>query len=462
MQLTEYITKLWRRWRIIAATVLVAVGLASCLSLLATPTYESVARVFVSSSSSAGDLGSQMAASAYAQQKVLSYASVASSRAMAKRVVQSLGLDEDPATVASHVSTSVEYGTVLITITVKDVTAQRAADIAGAIIDNYNELLDDIDSAARGGAPIGVSVMEPPSVPSSPVSPRVGFNIAASLVVGLLLGVAFAALRDLVDDTVKSGSDSDQIDGVPVIGTVAKRTSRGRGRRSGLTPLVTGTERSMAGESLRRLRTNLRFAEIDSAPRSILVTSTRPGEGKSFISGNLAALYAASGEKVVLVDLDLRRPVQAERLRLDPAVGVTSVLLGMVSLEDAVQHVPGSGFDLLAAGMLPPNPTEVIGTAAMRKLLQDLGEKYSVVIVDSTPVGAFDDARLVARAVDGTVLVARHKYTRRHQVSASLKSLRDIDARVLGVVVNLAPDRKGDQYYYEYYDEAGATVQARS
>lgn len=446
MQLTDYIRKVFLRWRIIVAMMVLAVSSGAALSLTATPTYESSARVFISSASSASDLGAQMAANVYAQQKVLSYASVAASSSMAARVIDDLDLDADPAELASRVKTAVEYGTVLITITVRDSSAERAADITESIIDNYNDLLAKIDSAASGGAPIEISVMEHPSVPSSPASPQIALNIAASLVVGLLLGLALAALRDLLDDTVKSGTDA--LGGVPVVGSIAERPREKRFRRGTAVPYVTSSERSPMAEGLRQLRTNLRFSAIDESPRSILVTSASPGEGKSFISSSLASVFAATGQKVLLVDLDLRRPVQAERMGLEPGVGVTSVLLGMTSLGDAIQSVPDAGFDLLASGPLPPNPAEVLGTAAMHNLVRSLTDVYDIVILDTAPLAALDDARQIARLVDGSLVVVRHKHTRRQQIAASVKSLEDIEARVLGAVINFAPTKRDAGYYY--------------
>ncbi len=462
MLLTDYIRRILLRWRIIVATVLLSVGAVAAISFSMTPTYESNARVFVSSSVSNADLGAQMAAGVYAQQKVLSYAAVASSSAMAERVIDSLGLQDDPAELASRITTAVEYGTVLVTLTVQDTSAQRAADIANAVIDNYNLVLNEIDSSSDGESPIQVSVMEPPSTPSSAVSPNFGLNLSAAVVVGLLLGLALAALRDLLDETVRSEADIEELGGVAVIGTIIQRNRTGRLRKQELPPIVPPSERSSTAESLRQLRTNLRFAAIDRAPRTILITSTKPGEGKSFVSSSLASVTAATGQSVLLVDLDLRRPVQATRFGLEQAVGVTSVLLARVPLDEAIQQVPDAGFDLLSSGALPPNPTEVLATAAMHDLLRTLAERYDTVIIDSPPLGLFDDARQIARVVDGTIVVSRFKSTRRSQVEATVKGLLDINARVLGVVINFARSKGDTGAYGYYYDSDGQTPSLRS
>lgn len=455
MLLTDYLRRVAQRWRVIVATLLVVVATTATVTFLLTPKYESRTRVFVSNSANIEDIGNQMAAGVYAQQKVLSYAAVASSSAMAERVIADLGLKESPREVANKVSTAVEFGTVLVTITVTDDSPTEATAIANSVLENYNALLNRIDSGEGNISPVTISVMEQPSESNQQVSPNVGLNLVAGVFIGLLLGIALAVLRDLLDDTVKGAEDLGDVE-TSLLGTIPKRGKAGRKGPQLDGPLVDSMERSGAAEALRQLRVNLRFASLDNTPRTILVTSTAPGEGKSFVSANLAAVYAAAGYSTALVDLDLRRPVQAERLGLESGVGVTSVLLGQVSLAEALQPVSSANFYLLASGQLPPNPAEVLATRALSDLIAKLATDFDVVIFDTPPAGMFADARQVAALVDGTILVSRYKRTKRQVLKKTLGSLSDISATVLGVVINLASEKSTGYGGYDGYQYAGA------
>lgn len=462
MLLTDYLRRVAQRWRIILVVVLATTAVAAAVSFSLEPKYESRSRVFISNSANIEDLGTQMAAGVYAQQKVLSYAAVASSATMSQRVIDTLDLDMSPAELTDEVSATVEFGTVLVTIVVTDPDPDTAVAINNAIIDNYNTLLNQIDSGEGGESPVTVSVMEAPSLPSSPASPNIGLNLVAALFAGLLLGVAIAVIRDLLDDTVKDTAELEDI-GVATLGSIPKRATTGLLRREDPSVVVGAQERTQTAEAVRQLRTNLRFAAIDRAPKSILITSSEPGEGKSFLCSNLASAYAATGERVVLVDLDLRRPVHAERLGLERNVGVTSVLLGQIELGKALQPVEGAHFELLASGPLPPNPADVLSTRALHELLVELASAFDIVIIDSPPAAMFADARQVAGLVDATIVVSRHKRTKQAALATTVKSLQDVGGAVLGVVVNLVPSSGGSYDPYEYYGpDAGAAQSHRA
>ena len=469
MKLTDYVRRIVARWRIIAAAVVAVVAVATVITLMVTPTYESTSRVFVSNSAQIEDVGTQMAAGVYAQQKVLSYAAVASSATMAETVVDDLGLDVSPEALAQEISTSVEFGTVLISLSVTDTDPQRATAVANSILDNYNDVLRRVDSSRGAVAPVTVSVMEYPTSPPSPVSPNIGLNIVAALFAGLLIGIALAALRDVLDDTIKEAEQLAAAD-IAVIGSVpVRRTTRRQRRKNERSKngkrtererlsLVSYTERSADAEAFRQLRLNIRFASIDDSPRTLLVTSSASNEGKTFVSANLAAVYAATGMQVVLVDLDLRRPSLAASLGVERSVGVTNVLLGTSTLAEAIQEVD-SNLSLLASGPLPPNPADVLSTRATSELLDRLAKEYDVVILDTPPSGLFVDARQLAALVDGVVVVGRRRRTKLGVISETIRNLRDVGGNVLGLVVNF--DKAGRASEYDYYSGRGARPTSR-
>ncbi|MFI5429202.1 tyrosine-protein kinase family protein [Aeromicrobium sp. UC242_57] len=191
------------------------------------------------------------------------------------------------------------------------------------------------------------------------------------------------------------------------------------------------------------------------------MTSTGPGEGKSFVCANLAAVYAATGLRVALVDLDLRRPMLAERLGLERSVGVTSVLLRRASIEEALQPVNDDNFMLLSSGPLPPNPADVLSTDALAEVLDELANDFDIVILDSPPAGMFADARQLTSLVDGSIVVSRHRHTRKGPLADTVKGLRDVGGNVLGVILNRAPTKgQGDydQYGYSTYQPSDRTA----
>lgn len=458
MTLTDYVRRIALRWRVIVVTTGALVALATVLTFLMTPKYESTARLFVSSSAQGQDISTALGQGIYAQQKVLSYAAIASSDKMAESVIQDLNLSASPSEIAGEVKTTVEYGTVLIQVTVTDPSASRAHDITNSIITNYNRLINTIDVADGAKSPVNVTTMEPASQPTSPVSPKIGLNILASLFAGVLLGIGLAALRDLLDDTVKSVTDLEGAD-LPALGSTPNRAKKRGKRGPDHKALISSGEQTPAAEAFRQLRVNLQFASLDRQPRIVLVTSSGPGEGKSFVSANLAAVYADIGMHVTLVDLDLRRPVLAERLGLVKTVGVTSVLLGQVVLEEATQVIEGTNIHLLASGRLPPNPADVLSTQTLADLLDKLAAESDIVILDTPPAGLFADARQLAAHVDGCIVVSRHKRTKLGVLDGTVQGLREVGGNVLGVVINRSPvtsRSQYDQYGYSTYKAAPA------
>ena len=214
------------------------------------------------------------------------------------------------------------------------------------------------------------------------------------------------------------------------------------------------------------LRTNMQYVEVDEAQKVIVMTSSLPGEGKTTTAINLALTTAMAGQRVVLVEADLRRPLIAQRLQLDGAVGTTNVLIGKVSLVDALQEYGTSGLQVLASGPIPPNPSELLQSHAMEALLTDLRGKFDVIIVDAPPLLPVTDAALIATQADGAVIVVRHGRTTRDQLQHSIERLEAVDAKALGVVINQAPSRKnrtgyGYGYGYGYGFESEAEVDSK-
>lgn len=446
MELRDYLRVIMRRWLTIAASTIVVVGLAAIYTVTVTPQYKSTARLFVTTQSS--DTGSDLnQGGQFSAQRVTSYADLVKSRELAETVVTSLNLDVPATEVSSQVSATVVPDTVNLEISVTDPSPRQAQALAQTYAESLVDLVRQLETpAGQTTAPIKATVVDSATLPTDPVSPQPIRNLALGLVLGLLVGIGIAFLRDLLDTTVKSTEDLETATVAPVLGGITyDATARQR-------PLVTALEpHAPRVEAFRVLRTNLQFVEVDNPDKVFVVTSAVPEEGKSTTSVNLAITMAQAGHRTLLIEGDLRRPKATAALGLDYAVGVTTVLLGKVAVEDAIQRHPETDLDVLASGAIPPNPAELLQSNSMADLLKQIRNDYDMVIIDAPPLLPVTDAALLASQADGALLVVRYGKTTKDQLKQAVERLRQVDARPVGVVLNMVPNhRRAGSYGYGY------------
>ena len=280
------------------------------------------------------------------------------------------------------------------------------------------------------------------------------------MILGLLLGLALAVVRHRLDTRIASSEDISAVTDAPVLGNICYDADSAWDD-----PIKALTSHSPWAEAFRVLRTNMQYVDVDTDKLVFTVTSSMPGEGKSTVAVNLAIALALAKQRVVLVECDLRRPQLAKRLGLDASTGTTAVLIGKVELKDALQRHEPTGLEVLVCGHLPPNPSELLQSIAMEKLLTDLRHDYDVVILDAPPLLPVTDAALLAAEVDGALMVVRHGETTTDQLRHSLERLGTVDAKPLGVVINRAPTKKsgyGYGYGYGYAAENDDQVSSAS
>lgn len=295
-------------------------------------------------------------------------------------------------------------------------------------------------SLNRGGA----QVVTQAQVPSTPFEPQpVRFGIAAGIV-GLLLGVVIAFVRELLDDTVKTKEDVEHaLPGVKVIGAIPAVSRWNDKKRTYLA--AREDPDGSAGEAYRTLRTSIQFMGLDQPLRTLQVTSPQAGEGKTTTLANLAVVLARAGQRVIVVCCDLRRPRVHEFFGLSNEVGFTSVLLGEVPLSQALQPVEGEErLSVLASGPEPPNPSELLSGRRMVEVLVALQGLADIVLVDSPPVLPVADAAVIATRVDATVLVLAARNSTRKQAQRTVERLRQVEANIVGCVINRARGDAGD------------------
>lgn len=211
--------------------------------------------------------------------------------------------------------------------------------------------------------------------------------------------------------------------------------------------ILESNSQSVAAESYRTLRTNIQYSSFDNPVKSIVITSSEPGEGKSTTSANLALSFAQDGKRVIIIDCDLRKPVVHKNFRISNSIGLSEFLIGKAEFSKVV-YKHESGLHVLPSGLVPPNPAEMLASRAMEHLLTQLEEKYDYIILDTPPVNAVTDSKILSTKVDGTILVVKYGYTKKDAVIEAVKGLRAVKANIIGTVFNGEENQRGKYYHY--------------
>ena len=499
MELRAYLAIIWRRKWIIALTVAVTVTVAVIGTLVATPTYVASTTLRILTTSGSAEWAAYRASSD-ANRLMNTYVTIATTGPVLAELMERLGLDEPP-----QIEVEILPYTELMQITAEDPDPILAAlapnTLAEILIYRTEELYsgsgrsaqeilsvqleqieheldqarreyetlvaqspDDAERITAASRSIGVkeetytmlleqyeqarlreamqanmlSIVEPAVAPRTPSKPRKALNIALGFVAGLVGGIGLSFLFENLDTTLYATEQIREVAELPIIGQIPTA------RRRQQVALFNG--HSPQREAFRRLRTNIFTLDHDAPPRALLVTSAEPREGKSTIAANLALAIAQSGRNVIVVDGDLRKPTLHRAFDLSNEIGLSSVLKGEATLDEAVQDSKIPGVQVLTSGPLPPNPAELIDSPRMTELIEQLARRCDMILLDAPSILAVTDAAVLASATDGVVLVVGRTQARREAVQAACRHLADVKARPIGVVVNRA--EKGGGYYY--------------
>jgi capsular exopolysaccharide synthesis family protein len=316
---------------------------------------------------------------------------------------------------------------------------------------SYSSLLQSYEEVrlAETTSVDSVIVVEPADVPRDPVKPRKYLNTLLASVVGCMLALGIAFLIEYLDDTIKSPSDITEVLGLSSLAIIPRIPGKELADR-----LVTvGHSRSPISEAYRALRTNIQFSSPDKPLRTLLVTSASPSEGKSLTVANLGVVMAQAGQRIVLVDSDLRRPTLHKLFGLSNESGLTNALFSEEpGLDQFLQPAPTvENLRVLTSGPLPPNPSELLGSQRMQELVGRLEAHADVVLFDSPPILPVTDAAILTNLVDGTILVTDAGGTRREMAQHAKQDLDQVGANILGVSLNRISLNGGSGHYYYYY-----------
>ena len=446
LDLRDYLRLIRRHWMLIIAATLIGVLFGGAASVLAKPIYTAETQLFVAIQSS-GSVQELQLGNNFSQARVQSYVKTVGSPAVLQPAIDSLGLQVTADELAANVKASTETSTVLINISASDTSAVQAAAVSQAVANSLIKVVDTLEKPRTGGtSPVSLSVIKPAVAPLAPSSPNTKLNLLLGLLLGLAIGIAASILRSTLDSRIRSEADLRLVTNAPLLGGISFDQDATK------KPLLTQTAaQSPRAESFRQLRTNLQFANVSGKAKTVLITSSVPGEGKSTTATNLAIALAQAGQTVCLVDADLRRPMVNEYLGLERNAGLTTALVGASDVNDLLQPWGNENLYVLTSGQIPPNPSELLGSTEMQDLIKRLEQAFETVLIDAPPLLPVTDAAVLSQHVGGVVLVAGSQKLRRQDLEKSLSSLTMVGANLLGVVLNRLPAKGPDAYAYAYY-----------
>lgn len=428
-----------RHWLAVILAVVAGTGGGFYLGHSGPKTYQATSESLVTIPA-APNAPEQLSAAQLGANYVQTYAQVATSLPVAQRIVDQLGLSQTAQSVASQLTAVPQNATYIIDISAKADAPVLAKQLADAAANGLQAEVAQLQSGNR--QKVTAQVLQLATLPQAAIAPRPALDLTVGILLGLIVGCATAQTLESLDGTIRSQVVAEEILESPMLGLVP--------RRSAEEDIVVGQPgKGAAGEPYRSLRTSLRFIEPDSPLQTLLVTSATPDDGKSTTAANLALAMALAGENVILVDGDLRRGGLSHLLGLESAVGVTSVVIGQVAVEDALQTY-GRALRVLSTGRLPPNPSEILGSQVFNQLLSQLSSMADIVIIDAPPVLPVADAVALAVQADGVLMVVRHSVTQRAAAAEARRRLAAVGAKIIGHVLNAVPPSVTRNYYADY------------
>lgn len=455
MEIRGYINFLRRRWWLLLIGPALACITAYFVSMQITPVYRANAELLVVNQTTYQL--TELNGLQVDERLTNTYVKLIERREVLHGVIERLDLQLSVEDLAKQISVSAIEETQLITVNVEDLDPDRAAAIANATAE---EFVTDINQqvGSGGGA---VSISEPAVAPDDPFKPNLRTNLMLAGVLGLLVAGGLAIALEYLDDTIKSQEDFEPL-GLTAIGKIS-RFKRSPFTNDGVGALDTSEFHSHDAEAYRQLRTNIHFTNLDAALKTIVITSANPGEGKSTTASNLATVLAQAGDRVILVDADLRRSSLKKQFDGAKSFGLTGLLYNDIDDPSvALVRTRWKNLRILPAGAPPPNPSELLTSARMARVIEGLRGLADYVIFDTPPTLAVTDAVVLSARTDGTIVVAEVGRTRSEALRQAVHALTQARARIAGAVLNKARVDTSNYYYREKDAEAPVEIEAEA
>ena len=408
------------------------------------PIYQARTTVVVAKSDTTeGSVGTTLNDVNMSQKLATTYSEIAKSELVLNQVIENLGLHTDVKSLSKNLTIKPVDDTSILSITVKDADARLSAVIANEIAGVFSKEVASIFNIEN------VKQLSVATTPDAPANNTLTRDLILATVIGGLAVAGFAFLRFYLDDTVKHNDDTEKTIGLPVTGCVSR--SEIKVKQPGSELVVDKLPKAIVSENIKSLRTNLQFASVDKDLKTVLVTSVNAGEGKSFVSANLAISFAQADKKVLLVDCDLRKGRLHKMLGIANTSGFSNLLTSdLRNLGKYVRPTNIKNLDVITCGAYPPNPSELLASKKNKRLIKMLSSYYDVIIFDGAPVGGLADSVILSSLVDETIIVVKDANTSRADLVGVKDALNKVGAQVAGVVFNMV-NRKSSKYYSSYY-----------
>jgi capsular exopolysaccharide synthesis family protein len=471
-------------WTIVL-TISVAVGIAIALSSLQTPQYEASIRILIRQES--GIVDSPMNVGGL-RDLTATMAKAVATRPVAEETISRLDLNVTPEQLLKGLWAYQEAGTQFVQVSYRDPDPERARLVVTTVGEVFSEQMERMSKDSPSASPVIATLWERAAVPVEPVSPNPLRNAAVALMVGTVLGIGLAFLRDYFDDSWRSTEEAEQVTGTPVFGVIPQDIiprSKGRRRKNKVSKkaaddrvrgpdassspqrivssksegslddisgyLITLSEPdSPTAEAFRALSVNLLYALADMPSKVVVLTSPDAREGKSLTCSNLGVVLAQMDKRTLIVDCDFRGPVQHELLSLRNSHGLANVLVGEHEPPEVWQKSPAAGLWATTAGHLPPNPVRLLGSRRFAGFLIRARQEFDYVLIDAPPTQPVSDSMLLAPQGDGVLLVFDSQSTRKRIVRESVRSLQAVKANVVGTVITNFGDADNSDYLYDH------------
>ena len=425
-------------WVIVAFTVVILVGGIIYSTSIKTPLYKSTTSVILASDQTI----TQSDLTLY-QKLVNTYTQIVTSKNVINDTIKDLKLTYSYDELKKQVSVSAVTDTEIIKIAVSNKDPQLAKTISDSIASNFKDEVQEIYNLTN------VSILDKAEIANDPYNYNLVKEIIIYTVAGILVGCLYLFLRFYFDKRVKSKDEVETKIKLPIMGSVRDCNKEIKNIVDKESILISNHPRAQFGEDIKTLRTNIDFSSIDKKVKKILITSSIPGEGKSFISSNIAISFAQNNKKVLLIDCDLRKGVVHKKFNIKN-VGLSQLIVKNDNVNNYINKTNIDNLDVITRGIVPVNPSELLNSRVFKHILEQLEPLYDYIILDGTPITNLPDSLIVSGLVDKTLIVSTIGYTPIDLLENTKKSLENVNAPIAGVIVNKVPVHKGGYYYSSY------------
>ncbi len=435
--LDYFVKKIWVIGLITILSVLI--GLIYSIGIK-TPMYKSTTSVILASNQTI----TQSDLTLY-QKLINTYTQIVTSKNVINDTIKDLSLNYDYEALKKNVSVNAVTDTEIIKIAVADENAQMARNISDTIAKNFKEEVANIYNLTN------VSVLDQAEVSNTPYNHNIIKETLIYTAVGIILGIGLLFIRYYFDKNIKTKEEVEEKIKLPIMGAVRDclKDVKVTGNKDAI--LLSDYPKAGFVEDVKTIRTNLDFSSLDKKIKKILVTSSIPGEGKSFISSNLAISFAQNNKRVLLMDCDLRKGIVHKKFNMKN-IGLSNLIArnDLDNINTYINHTNINNLDVMTRGIVPPNPSELLNSKIFEAVLKLLEPFYDIIILDGTPITNLPDSLIVSRFADKTLVVSTIGYTPIDLLENTKKSLENVNADIAGVIVNKVPVSRGGYYYSAY------------